>query len=627
MSIYDTGPTPALGTVAVTQNVMVPMRDGVRLATDIYRPADQNEPLPVILYRTPYSKIGREKEYGWASWFAARGYAVVAQDCRGCYDSEGEVAFLIPEAEDGYDTLAWIAEQPWAGDKVGSYGTSWSGWTQTAMAALGPTNLAAMVPNVSGADAYTSSVRHNGALEMRFMAWAFWHPVQNTQAQLKADPSVDRGLRTNPVHFRDLLARWPIRRGQTRLTLVPDYEHWAFRLLTTADRDEWWDHPSMRPSKHWPQFPDAATLYVGGWYDSYTRATFESFIGHGAVKPGRVKVLVGPWTHGQITMERSFAGDVEFGAAAALPSFREVHLAWYERHLKGQTDADEETPVRIFVMGGGSGERTAEGRILHGGQWRDESEWPLARAKPTPYYLAGDGTLSVQPPADDDSATTYPFDPNDPVPSIGGNVSSLADFHGLDEALEAGEAVTHRNIMEAGGFDQVEAERFFGCSTPYLPLNSRADVLTFETQPLDAAIEVTGPVTMKLWVSTSALDTDFTAKLIDVYPPSPDWPQGFALNLTDSIQRLRYRADNGKAALAEPGEVYELTFSLYPTSNVFAAGHRIRLDISSSNFPRFDVNPNSGEALGLDRRKVVADNTVFHDAVRPSHVVLPVISG
>ena len=283
--------------MAVVNNVMVPMRDGVHLATDIYFPALNGHPLddhfPILLYRTPYDKAAREHAYGWNHWFAERGYISIAQDCRGCFESQGEVHFLIPEAEDGYDTLEWIKNQPWGDAKVGTWGTSWSGWTQTAMAALGPDNLGAMVPNVSGSDAYTSSVRHNGALELRFIAWAFWHSALNTQAELKSDPVVDKALRGEPVVFREWLSRWPIRRGQTQLKLVPAYERWALELMSRGERDEFWDHPSMNPSKHWQHFSECPCLYAGGWYDSYTRATFENFVGHGSAKKGPIKVLVG----------------------------------------------------------------------------------------------------------------------------------------------------------------------------------------------------------------------------------------------------------------------------------------------------------------------------------------------
>ena len=625
--------------VVVTRNVMVEMRDGVRLATDVYHPARDGDPLPgplpVLLNRTPYNKHEVEAALGYNRWFAQRGYVCVTQDCRGCYASEGNVHFLFPEAEDGFETLQWISRQPWSGGKVGSWGTSWSGWTQTAMAALGPENLVAMVPNMSGADAHECTVRHGGAMELRFLAWAFWHSASNTQRQLKKEPWIDPALNLGATPFRDWLKRMPIRRGQTQLALVPPYEQWAFEIFTHADYDEYWKHPSVCPREHWDRFPDAAILLVGGWYDSYTRATFDHFVGLQSHRR-RVRVIVGPWTHGSETVELSHAGDVEFGHAAALESFKAVHLDWFDRHLNLQAASAGErksdpAPVRIFVMGGGSGERTSSGRLMHGGRWRDEQEWPLARTRFTPFYLQGDGSLSPRPPTEEGPSTTYRFDPSSPVPSIGGNVSSLNEMApmpaGVADAAYAPRGSRNQDILAPGGFDQREGESFFGCRPPYLPLGSRPDVLVFQTAPLEDDVEVTGPIAVHLWVSSSAVDTDFTAKLIDVYPPSPWYPHGYVLNLTDSILRLRYRKRRDRAELLPPGEVAKITITPYPTSNRFVRTHRIRLDISSSNFPRFDVNPNTGEPIGLDRRRVVADNTVYHDRSRSSHVVLPIIPG
>jgi predicted acyl esterase len=329
-------------------------------------------------------------------------------------------------------------------------------------------------------------------------------------------------------------------------------------------------------------------------------------------------------------MELSYAGDVEFGHDAALPSFDELHLRWYDRWLRGVDNGlDTEAPLRIFVMGGGSGRRSGAGRLVHGGRWRDEHEWPLARARFTDYYLHGDGSLTTDPPREASSAITYRFDPARPVPSIGGNVSSLRDVlplpPGLADPSYAGRGERTADVMRPGGFDQREAPGFHGCRPPYLPLGSRPDVLVFQTEPLREPTEVTGPIEVHLWVATSAVDTDFTAKLIDVYPPSAWYPQGYALNLTDSIARLRYRNGRERGELVKPGEPVQVTLTLYPTSNLFMPGHRIRLDVSSSNFPRFDVNPNTGEAIGRERRRVVADNTVFHERGRESRVVVPIV--
>jgi putative CocE/NonD family hydrolase len=620
-------------TVTVERDLMVPMRDGVLLATDVHRPAVEGagagEPLPVLLLRTPYDKALVAELTGWPRRFARHGYVAVVQDCRGCFASQGEVGFLWPEADDGCDTVAWIRRQSWCNGLVGTWGCSWESWTQTALAAAGAEGVAAMVPAMSGANAHASSVRHGGAMELRFIAWAFCHSACNTQAELKRDPTTDAALNAGAARFSDWLRRWPIRPGATQLALVPAYERWAFELLTGGDDDERWRHPSVNPLAHVEAFTDAPVLLVGGWYDSYTRGTFELYEGLAAARRGPIQVLVGPWVHGPTAVEQPFAGDVWFGHDATV-DFAALHLRWYDRWLKGlDTGAERDAPVRIFVMGGGPGTRGPGGRLHHGGRWRDEHEWPLARTRFTPYYLHEDGGLRIDAPTVRESSTTFAFDPSNPVPTIGGSSSSLVDLAPLPQRV-ANPAVSnlterYSEIATGGGFDQREAPGTFGCEPPFLPLAARPDVLVFQTAPLEQDVEVTGPIAVRLWVASSAVDTDVTAKLIDVHPPSESYPEGYALNLTDSILRLRYRDDPSTPTWLTPGEAVDVTITLYPTSNLFVAGHRIRLDVSSSNFPRFDVNPNTGEPLGTERRKVVAHNTVFHDATRPSHVVLPLI--
>jgi len=619
--------------INVSRDIMVSMRDGIRLATDIYVPAIEGVPLPgkhpAILHRTPYNKSEIEDDVGYCRWFARHGYVAVIQDCRGTFESEGEVNFLFPEAEDGVDTLKWIAAQPWSNGKVGAWGTSWSGWTQTAMAALGPQNLAAMVPCMSGANAHDNSVRQGGAMELRFLAWAFWHSAVNT-AVLRSKPKVFSKLNFGAPSFADWLARMPIRKGQTQLKLVPAYEQWVFDIFTQADYTDYWKHPSLAPALYWDQFPDAPVLIIGGWYDSYTRAAFQNFQGLSRRKKGPIKIIMGPWVHGMITAENSFAGDVEFGKAAALASFRELHRQWFDYALKGMdTGVAKSAPVRIFVMGGGDGHRTGAGRLFHGGRWRDEQDWPLARTDYQAWFLHGTGLLSPDSPPDNGSGTTYRFDPSHPMPSIGGNVSSLGIPKPMPSDAPVAELIAIntriQELLAPGGFDQVETPQFWGCKPPCRPLSSRPDILVYQSLPLETDLEITGPIEVKLWVSSSAVDTDFTAKLIDVYPSSEWYPDGYALNLTDGIRRLRYRNGSEQAHFLPPGEVAEITITLYPTSNSFVAGHRIRLDIASSNFPKFDVNPNTGEPIGLDRRKKIADNTVYHNAASPSRILLPVI--
>ncbi len=255
-------------------------------------------------------------------------------------------------------------------------------------------------------------------------------------------------------------------------------------------------------------------------------------------------------------------------------------------------------------MGTGDGHRTPEGRLSHGGYWRDAAAWPLEDAVATPYYFHADGSLGLSPPADGPASTTYTFDPGHPVPTLGGTVSSR---------------------LRDGAFDQREREDFPASRPPYLPVRSRSDVLVFQTPPLAEDVTVIGPITVRLHASSTAVDTDFVARLVDVYPPSADFPTGFDMNVTDGIVRASYRDGRTTRELIEPGVVYELVIEPFETANVFKAGHRIRVDVTSSNFPRWDVNPNTGEPLGRNRRMIEADNTIWHSAERPSHIVLPIV--
>ena len=317
---------------------------------------------------------------------------------------------------------------------------------------------------------------------------------------------------------------------------------------------------------------------------------------------------------------------MEFGNDAAISDYRQLLLDWFDRELKSGQQAAE-APIKLFVMGGGSGARDAAGRLVHGGRWRTEQEWPLARTDFQSFHLHANGTLSRALPSA--GSIGYRYDPANPVPSIGGNVSSLQDvmanppdnarYHALpaDQRKEP--------IVAPGGFDQHTRQAHFPVHRELRALAERDDVLVFQTAPLEQSTEVTGPIAANLWVSSSAPDTDFTAKLIDVYPPSPDWPEGYALNIGDSILRLRYRDGSGQSKPVTPGSVTPITIELYPCSNVFAAGHRIRLDVSSSNFPRFDRNPNTGKHSVGSGEGVVAENTLYLGGEHPSHIVLPVI--
>lgn len=623
--------------VVVRKNVMVPMRDGIHLACDVYlpsrtalgadasrppRPRDIDQRFPALLERTPYSKDQAERVELNGLWYAERGYAVVIQDVRGRYRSEGEFTFLTQEPADGYDTVEWIGRQPWCDGKVGTIGTSYAGWTQSAAAALHPPHLAAMWVNQSGSNAYTSSVRHNGAFEMRFLCWAFWQGAKSREA--KADPVLERALAS--VNVREWLTRTPLKRGASPLALLPHYEAWALAIAARGDWDEFWRQPGFFIEGHWDDHADVPMMFSGGWYDSYTRATLENFTGLGARKRGPVLGLMGPWTHGFKQLNLTYAGDVDFGPAAAI-DYNEERLAFFDATLKEVPNGwRERVPLKIFIMGGGSGRRAPSGRLDHGGRWRDERAWPLPSARFTDFFLAPGGVLARAAPSQAEAVSRFTFDPRDPVPTIGGNMSSLVGLMPRPAgAPEIPVEERERDIIGIpGAFDQREDPRFFGTRPPYLALASRPDVLTWQTEPLTRDVEVTGPITVTFFVSCTTPDTDLTAKLIDVYPPSADYPHGFAMNLTDSILRLRYR-NGGQAEFLTPGQIYECSFALYPTANVFAAGHRIRLDVSGSNYPRFDVNPNTGDALWSSGQTRVALTTIHHDRAHPSRITLPLI--
>jgi putative CocE/NonD family hydrolase len=354
------------------------------------------------------------------------------------------------------------------------------------------------------------------------------------------------------------------------------------------------------------RYQDLPVLHVTGAYDSWGGPVANlNFVTLTRTKRSRQRLLFGPWTHGQQAV--SFAGMAEFGPAAAI-DLRAEERRWFDRWLKGDANgAEADAAVRVFVMGGGDGRKTPEGRVFVGGRWRDEQEWPLARAVPTGFHLHAGGGLSPAPPTSS-APTSYRFDPRDPVPAIGGPVSSQGD------------------LMQSGAQDQRCRPDLWPCDGDR-PLAERADVLVFQTEPLVAPLEVVGPLTVKLWASSDGLDTDFTAKLVDVYPPSADFPEGLALNIADGVVRARYRESLARAVMLAPGRPYEFTIELYPTALMFMPGHRIRVDISSSHFPRFDVNPNTGEPLNANTGLRVATNTVFHDPDHPSRIILPVISG
>jgi putative CocE/NonD family hydrolase len=592
--------------VTVEKDVMVPMRDGVRLATDIYLPTKDDRVLggrlPTILERRPYNKDGCA---GSGKYFSARGYAFVAQDTRGRYKSEGVWHMLTDDGPDGCDAAAWIGEQPWSNGKIGMIGTSYVGGTQHAMAMAKAPELCTVIPVDAMSNLGYASMRNGGAFELRFWNWImFCSPRGSRQSR---DPGTAAVLKEMMNNRRAYLRNLPLRRGTTPLKLAPEYEDWLVEAMKHGANDAFWEQNNIIDYPE--RYKDIPVYLVGGWYDSWASNTTANYMVLSKTIRGPVYLIMGPWIHGR--QNASAHGQVSFGPSAAIPDHLGWRLEWYDHWLKGidnkvGKEAPFATPVRIFVMGTGDGRKTDDGKLNHGGVWRDEHEWPLARTRYTEYYLHAGGRLSPRRPDVQDSSTDFTFDPRDPMPTIGGNISS------------------GNEILLQGAWDQRGGEHVWNSPDP-IPLSARNDVLVFQSEPLEQEVEVTGEIVVKLWASSSAVDTDFTAKLIDVYPPNPDFPGGFDLNIGDGIIRARFRQSLEQEKLMEPGKAYEFTIKLYPTSNVFKQGHRIRVDISSSNFPRFDINPNTGEPLNDHRRVVTATNTVYHDHEYPSHILLPVI--
>ena len=617
MTVVDLIAPPEVA-VVVIRDVMVPMRDGVRLATDVYLPADTSRPRSVILERTPYDKRGTNhadrtrarpqprSKPEIAADFARAGYVYVLQDCRGRYGSEGVFSKYLNEADDGFDTLSWLVNQPWCDGRVGMTGLSYSAHAQAAVAALDHPALAALFMDSGGfSSGYHSGIRQGGAFELKQLTWAYKHAL--LAPATAADPARRAALEAQDIGAWTRVNPW--RHGHSPLTAAPEYEDFVVGLWSRETFGPFWEQPDICAAAHYGHFSDVPMVFMSSWYDPYALAATENFAALHRMKKGPVRLIIGPWTHGQRSV--SHAGDVEFGPDATLDGqladdYVALRLAWFDRHLRRTPTAPEPlaSSVSLFVMGGGSGRRTTGGRVDHGGRWEVEAEWPPAAAVPTDFHLSADGGLSTRSASS--GQRDWRHDPANPVPTIGGAVASGAP------------------LMAAGGFDQRETSDLYGATVPGRALAHRDDVLTFQTPPLEAPVEVTGPIVARLWVSSTAVDTDLTIKLVDVYPPNADYPDGYALNLTHGILRLRFRDGFEAAQPMRPGEVYGVEIRAFPTANLFAAGHRIRLDVASSNFPHFDVNPGTGAAAGEASTPVVAICTLHTGPDTPSRITLPI---
>lgn len=561
--------------VIVEKNVPVPMRDGVTLAADVYRP-DAPGRFPVLILRTPYDKTTADEVQN-SSWYAERGYVVVNEDVRGRFASGGDFYTYRSEARDGYDTDAWAAEQPWSNGRLGTLGGSYLGFTGLTQAIGGHPALKSVATDVTTTDIYNSWVYSDGAFILGF--------------------SLPWGAGT--VHDRTA-------EGGGAFTTPESYAHLPLGTADAASYKidqpyrDWLAHP-RRADPYWADISfekDVAkigvpTLVVSGWYDLFLRGTIDDHLavrakGRTSLARTQKRLVIGPWTHFKTVAPRkggfggmAAADDIDYGPDADLNG-NLLYLRWHDHWLKGMDNGvDRDPPVRIFVMGEN--------------KWRAEQEWPLKRTRYTRYYLgsggrangaAGDGTLSLRPWRGAES-DRYDYDPANPVPTLGGNICCSS--------------------VPSGAHD-------------HRPVEQRPDVLVFTGPVLTETVEVTGPIRATLYAASSAPDTDWVVRLVDVHP------DGYARNIQDGIIRARFRG--GKADAASPivpGKVYRYDIDMWASSNAFQPGHRIRVEVTSSNFPRFDRNLNTGEDPATGTRMAVAQQTIFHSPRYPSHVLLPII--
>lgn len=561
--------------IKVEFNVPAAMRDGTILRANVFRPADTGA-YPVALARTPYGKdFATVNGYLDAVRLAQAGYIVVIQDTRGRMTSDGEWAPLLNEALDGCDAVEWAARLPGSNGSVGMFGASYLGFTQWMAASQRPPSLKAIVPSVTWAHARDGLMWRGGALELGLLA--------NWLLNVGIDTLLKRVKDLPPQEQLESLGALIYQIDQLRTAGYYSLPLKDFAPLTSLDLGTHlfgtaFSHPYS--SEHARSFSPAAfydqisvpAYNVGGWYDIFIGGTLQNFT---ANQPHGGRLIVGPWVHGD---PHHIVGEMDFGFVSGgwiNLQFDMTGLTqrWFDYWLKGiDNGITQEPPVKIFVMGENA--------------WREENEWPLARAQYMPLYLRENFTLSLDSPRSDEPADHYIYDPADPTPTRGG-------------------AILLNRLFVPGVSDQ-------------RALESRPDVLSYTSEPLNQDMEVTGPVIVKLWAASDARDTDFVARLIDVHP------DGFAQNLCDGIIRARYR--NGDTPeLLQPNHPYEFTIDLWATSNLFKEGHRVRLDIASASFPRWDRNPNTGEPFGQSAYMHSAHQTILHDAAHPSSVILPII--
>jgi uncharacterized protein len=558
--------------VTIERNVQVKMRDGVVLRADIFRPKSEGK-FPVLLERTPYNKEGGD--FGWRG--AAHGYVVIIQDVRGRYSSEGEWYPFKNESSDGYDTVEWAAALPYSNGKVGMFGGSYVGATQMLAAIAHPPHLAGICPEVTASNYHDGWTYQGGAFEQWFNeSWTSGLAQDTFNRKVQRSSNAMNGIWKLPVSAYPLFVPPPSESDSTA-ALAPYFLDW----LAHPTYDDYWKKWSIEEHFSDIQVP---SLNIAAWYDIFLGGSLRNYIGmkahagnEDAKRGQRLLVAIG----GHAGSGRKI-GEVDFGDAADL-NLDDLILSWYEYLFKAvQNEFATNKPVKLFVMGTNA--------------WRSEDDWPLARAVATKYYLhssgkanslRGEGTLSTTA-QHSESPDQYVYDPASPAPTIGGPLCCDSQH------------------LAPGPRDQ-------------RPIEDRNDVLVYSTSPLTKDLEIAGPVSLELFVKASVVDTDFTGKLVDV------WPNGFAQNLTEGIIRTRYRDSQEKLELMNPGQIYKLTIDLWATSNVFRKGHTVRLEVSSSNFPRFDRNLNSGLDQSISQQPVTATNMIYHDEQHPSALTLPIV--
>lgn len=543
-----------MGKVRITRDIKVPMRDGVLISTDLYLPEKEGK-YPAIVVRTPYGKSGQSR-YETAVYFANHGYAVINMDVRGRGDSDGEFAPYRNEGIDGYDSIEWVANQPWCDGQVATYGGSYLGQIQWLTALQQPKALKAMVPMVTPSDPF---VEWPTGLPTPFhLCWLYMTRGRVMQEVNQID--WEKVYWHLPYDEMDLQTGWYSKDWREEI------EH--------QQMDDYW--APLAYQKRFAEI-DVPVLHISGWYDDEQVGTPLNY--RGMVEAGKENqhLLMGPWPHS--INQSTKIGDIDFGPESLIDLNGYVK-SFLDHYLKGEENQfSKKDPVDIFVMGDN--------------EWRQEKSWPLQDTAWTPFYFHsdgransrfGDGALNEKLPAKNEPEDHYQYDPANPVPFITEMVSS-----------------------QIGGPDD------------YAAIERRDDVLVYTSGEFDEDVEVTGPVKAELYVSTDCLDTDFMVKLLDVHP------NGYVQRLTDGMVRGRFRNGMEKQELMEPGKIYKLEVDCWNTSHVFKKGHQIRIEVTSSAFPKYDRNLNTGEPLGKSTNMKVANQTIYHNETYPSNVILPII--